>query len=86
GTKGQISKLARIQRMATLHITGAMCTSPIDSVEAYANLLPFSLLVYKVVHRATSRMACLPPSHPLHRHVWNAAAKYVCCSLPLPPS
>ncbi|KAF8592204.1 hypothetical protein K439DRAFT_1325145, partial [Ramaria rubella] len=50
GTKGLILKLAQIQRMAALHIMGAMQTSPTDSVEAHSNLIPFKLLVHKVVH------------------------------------
>ncbi|KAF8578856.1 hypothetical protein K439DRAFT_1282755, partial [Ramaria rubella] len=47
GTKGQIMKLACIQKMASLHITGAMCTSPTDSTDAHVNLLLFKLMVEK---------------------------------------
>ncbi|KAF8584197.1 hypothetical protein K439DRAFT_1346638 [Ramaria rubella] len=75
--KGQIAKLAIIQIMAAIHITGAMRTSPTDSIEAHANLFPFNLLVFKTIHHSTSRLSCLPPSHLLYKHVRNAAARYV---------
>jgi hypothetical protein len=43
------------------------------------NLLPFPLLVSKLVHRAVVRLACLPDSHPLAATVKRAAKRYVKC-------
>ncbi|KAF8576243.1 hypothetical protein K439DRAFT_1367777, partial [Ramaria rubella] len=42
GTKGRITKLAWIQRMAAVHAIGAMRTSPTDSVDAHAQSCPQS--------------------------------------------
>jgi ribonuclease HI len=72
-----INKLASIQRQATIMITGAMKTTATDVLEVMANLLPFHLLVDKVRHRAALRLATLPPSHPLHKPVQNAADRLV---------
>ena len=77
GTKGHINKLARIQRQAALAITGAMKTTATDTLDAHANLLPFPLLVSKIIHRAATRLACLPSSHPVAPHVKKAATRYV---------
>jgi ribonuclease HI len=77
GTKGHINKLARVQRQAALAITGAMRTTASDILDAHANLLPFQLLVDKVVHRAAVRLACLPSKHPLAARVHRAATRYV---------
>jgi ribonuclease HI len=77
GTKGSVNKLARIQRQAALDITGALKTTANDTLNAHANLLPFPLLVSKLVHRAAVRLACLPDSHPLAAKVKKAAKRYV---------
>src|SRR5882672_5354022 len=77
GTRGYIRKLGHVQRQAALHITGAMCSSLMDSLDAHADLLPFHLLVKKVVHRAAMRMATLPARHPLTKHVIRVASSYV---------
>ena len=73
GTKGIVTQLARVQHHATIHITGALRTTPTDLLDAHADLLPFTLLVDKICHAATMRLATLPQSHPLHRHVQEAA-------------
>jgi hypothetical protein len=77
GTKGFVNKLARVQRMAGLYITGAIRSIPTDSLDAHADLLPFPLLVNKVVHQSAIRLAMLPASHPLHEPVKRAATRYV---------
>ena len=69
GTKGHINELARIKRQATLAITGAMKTTANDTLDMHVNLLPFHLLVSKIVHRAATRLACLPDNHPLPKHI-----------------
>jgi ribonuclease HI len=77
GTKGSVNKLARIQRQAALDITGALRTTANDTLDAHANLLPFPLLVSKMVHRAVVRLAFLLDSHPLAAKVKRAAKRYV---------
>lgn len=73
GSKRIAERLTSVQRIATLSITGAMCTTPTDSLEAHANLLPIPLLMQKLCHRATVRLATLPQTHPLHRRLqWIA--------------
>ena len=47
GKMGFITKLARIQRQAAIHITGALRTTATDTLDAHADLLPFELLIDK---------------------------------------
>jgi hypothetical protein len=61
-----MKKLASIKRMATLAITGALCTTATDVLDLHANLLPVELLFHKVCHRAAVHLATLPDTHPLH--------------------
>jgi len=67
GSKGIADRLTKVQRIAALSITGAMRTSPTDSIEAHANLLPIPILMQKICQRATVRLATLPQTHPLHK-------------------
>jgi ribonuclease HI len=69
GSIGVAGKLAKIQRIAAICITGAMKTTATDILDAHANLLPIPLLLQKVCHRAALRIATLPQRHPLFTHV-----------------
>ena len=60
GTKGYIAKLAKIQRQASLSITGAMRPAPIDVLVTCADLLPFHVMVKKFIYCATLRLVMLP--------------------------
>ena len=60
GTKGFINKLGRIQRQASLHITGVMKTTPTYTINACTDLLPFHLLVTKLTHCAAMHLPTLP--------------------------
>ncbi|OBZ69518.1 hypothetical protein A0H81_10498 [Grifola frondosa] len=77
GSVGAIKRLERVQRQALLIMTGAMRTTATDIMCAHANLLPFTLLVDKICHRAITRVCTLPKTHPLHRHVRWAGRKFV---------
>jgi ribonuclease HI len=77
GSRAVVSKLASIQRKAALAITGAMRSTATDVLDAHANLLPMSVLIDKIHCRAALRLATLPPSHPLHRHIRSAAKRRV---------
>ena len=66
GNKTTLNKLNRIQRQATLQITGAMRTASGTVIEAYANLPPIRLQVLKACQRSSLRMATLPKAHLLY--------------------
>jgi len=51
GTKGSISRLAKIQRQAMLHNTGTLKSTPMDALDACTDMLPFHLLVEKLAYR-----------------------------------
>lgn len=72
GVRGFASKMARVQRMAAILITGGMRTTATDVLDAHANLLPFQQLLWKVCCCATLRMAMLPPTHPLYAELRKA--------------
>jgi len=77
GTKGFISKLARIQRQAMLHITGALRLTLMDAIDACTDVMPFNILVEKLTHRATTRLAMLPNCHLLEKHTVREANRYL---------
>ena len=77
GSKGIAAKMSQIQRTAALAITGAMRTSPSDSTEAHANLLPVPLLMQRLLFSSSLRLASLPSNHPLHALVQRAAKRNV---------
>ncbi|KAG1828311.1 hypothetical protein F4604DRAFT_1545230, partial [Suillus subluteus] len=64
--------MARVQRMASLLITGGMRSTASDILDAHANLLPFQQNLRKICHRSTLRMATLPASHPLKKDIMSA--------------
>ena len=70
-------RLASLQGRVANMIAGGMRTSPHDTAEVHANLLPFHLLVDKVRHAAAIRMATLPQTHPLYKPVRDAASRLV---------
>src|SRR5882724_11275674 len=77
GTKGFIGKPAKVQRQASLHITGAMRSAPMDAIDACADLVPFHLLVQSLNYRAATIMVTLPRSHPLAKHIDHTANRYI---------
>ena len=77
GPRSALSKLAAIQRSAAILIVGGLRTSPADSLDVHANLLPFHLMVDKTRFQAALRLATLPTSHPLHKPVNQAARRFV---------
>jgi hypothetical protein len=69
GSKGSVSfikKLTSIQRAGAIAITGGFRTSPTDSLDTHAAILPIELRIEKACHNALTRMAALPKKHPLH--------------------
>src|SRR5882724_13247224 len=77
GSKGHIKRLGRVQRQATIHATGALRSTPTDSLDAHADLLPFQYLTEKLLDHTSTQIVSLPKSHLLAAHVNKAAKKYV---------
>jgi hypothetical protein len=73
GSVGFATKMAKVQRVAALSITGALRSTPSDLLDAHADLMPIRLAVEKVTHNATLRMLTLPDNHPLHTHLQKAS-------------
>ncbi|QRV84548.1 Reverse transcriptase from transposon X-element protein [Ceratobasidium sp. AG-Ba] len=76
GLVGFARKLATVQRRSAIAITGALRTTSTMALDAHANILPIDLAMNLVCYRATVRMATLPVSNPLHRHLVKAG-RYV---------
>ena len=66
GSVNFIKKLTTTQRAGALAITGGFRTTPTDSLDAHAALLPMELRVAKACSNAITRMATLTPEHPIH--------------------
>ena len=75
GSIGATKKITQTQRTAALAITGAMRTSPGDSLEIHANLYPTPLLVQHLLHNALIRMSTLPTHHLLNPIVTRIATQ-----------
>jgi len=76
GMKGFIGKLGKVQRQASLHITGMLKSAPTNVVNACADLLLFHLFVKKLLFQAATRLATLPQSHPMYKHRNRVASRY----------
>ena len=74
---GLIPRLARVQRAAALQITGALKSSPNDSLDIHADLDPLKHTIRKFCYQAAVRMCTLPQSHPLHLPIRLAARRYI---------
>src|SRR5260221_775414 len=69
GSVKVVRQLMRMQRAGALAITGGLCTSPTDTLDALTNLLPFHMIIEKWCYRAAARLASLPDKHPLQKPV-----------------
>lgn len=69
------NKLTSIQRAGTLAITGGLRTSPTDTLDVHAFMLPLHLKIEKHLFRSAICIATLPPQHPLHKPAKNCAAR-----------
>ncbi|KAF8968475.1 hypothetical protein BDZ97DRAFT_1969211, partial [Flammula alnicola] len=64
GSVNALAALGKIQRIATLAITGALRTTPNDLLDAHAGVLPIEQLLQKACHRAIVRIATLDSTNP----------------------
>ena len=69
GSAKVIRQLTSIQRSGAVAITGALRTSPTDTLDICVFLLPTILTVEKWCHRAAVCLATMPPDHPLYKPV-----------------
>jgi ribonuclease HI len=72
GSVSFITKLARVQRIMSISVTGAMRTTPNDLLDVHADLLPLSFTANSICHSAAIRYATLGEDHPLHKPVLRA--------------
>jgi hypothetical protein len=72
GSAGALRGLQKIQRIATLAITGTLRTSPNDFVDAHSGVLPMELALTKACHSALVRSLTLPSTNPMHQVVQEA--------------
>ena len=61
--------MGKIQRIATLAITGGLRTSPNDLLDAHAGVLPVNLMLERICHGTIVRAATLPDGHPIRAMV-----------------
>ena len=73
GSVGFSNKLARVQYIAALHITGAKRSTATDLLDAYADLLPIIFAMEKHSFNATLQLLSLPPDHSLYPHIHRAS-------------
>ena len=75
GSNGTTKKVEQTQRTVMLAITGAMRSSPTDSLEIHANLLPGPLVIQRILHNSFLRISTLPNHHPLNSIVTRIAKR-----------
>ena len=72
GSAGVLRNLQKVQRMATLAITGTLRTTPNDFIDVHANVFPMELALLKACHNALVRSLTLPDTNPIHQIVQKA--------------
>ena len=72
GSVQALRNLKKIQRMATLAITGTLRTSPNDYVDLHARTFPMELALLRACHAAMVRSLTLPDTNPIHQIVRKA--------------
>lgn len=70
-----IKKFSAIQRQAAQMISGAMRTTAGDISDFHAGILPIIDQIDKIRQRSATRLATLPPNHPLGKRI-KKAEKY----------
>src|SRR6266481_5916276 len=77
GAVGAARWLTSVQRIATMAVTGVLCTTASDSMELHTNLLPIELLMHKICHRAALCLVALPEPHPVYKLIQHCAHRDV---------
>ncbi|KAJ3484580.1 hypothetical protein NLI96_g5547 [Meripilus lineatus] len=76
GSVGIAKKLGKVQRLAGKIITGAFRTTAMEVLDFHAGLPPIELHLNQVVFNAATRIASLPPHHPLYKPTQRAMKYY----------
>jgi len=58
-------------------VMGGLRTTPMDVLDIHAFILPIHLEIDRQCHRAATRIATLPPAHPLYKPARNCANRKV---------
>ena len=72
GSVGILRNLQRVQRIASLAITGTLRSSPNDFVNVHARTFPMELALLKACHNAVVRALTLPDTNPVHQIIRKA--------------
>ena len=73
GSVAAVKQLTTVQRAGTIAVTGGLCTSPMDTLDACAYTFPAVQLAEKWCLKVAVWLATLPLQHPLYKLV-NASA------------
>ncbi|KAF9546883.1 hypothetical protein CPC08DRAFT_615544, partial [Agrocybe pediades] len=65
GSVTALRLMAKIQRMATIAITGALRSTATDTLEAHANIPPVAVMFRYICRRALIRMCTIDEPHPI---------------------
>jgi ribonuclease HI len=73
GSATAVRQITTIQRAGAIAITGGLRTSPTDTLDACAFLIPATQLIKKGCFKGAVRLATIPPEHPLFKVVRASA-------------
>jgi len=65
GSVKALREFGKLQRIATLAITGTLRTTPNNLLDAHSGLLPADLMLKNICHRALTRLCTLPLTNPV---------------------
>ena len=77
GSVGITNKLVSLQQMATLAITGVLCSTATDVLDLHAGTQPVRLLLHRLCNQAALQIASLPDTHPLHTIYCTCTRQYI---------
>ena len=72
GSVGFTNKLAKVQQLAVLHITGELCSTATDQLDAHGDLIQIRRALDNHTHNSVLCLLFLPQHHPLHSHICKA--------------
>lgn len=75
GSVHHLRLLSKIQRLASILISGGFRTTSTDVLELHANIAPINLRLEDTCYREALRLCSLPKSHPLHKPVERSAKR-----------
>ena len=77
GLVAAVKCLAKVQRAATIAITGTLHTSPTDTLDAYIHTIPVEQLIEKWCLKAAVWLSTLPLEHPLYKLVKSSTNRNI---------